>query len=178
MYLHFYQGRFCHLPNPFFVLQFYGKQNPRIDMWHVHDILEHLGLGHALGKVVPDIWVTLAIPPVWARSCKQACKDSYWQRTFLWQALKLWLLEQKSYWADLSVWTSPPSPLSGSSRCLRRLGETSKRDVLHLIVKEKLLKVAMHLTWILHCLFKIYSDVQLLAKEELTQWHAQIFLLV
>ena len=88
---------FCHLPYPFFVLQFCGKQNPRIDMWQVHDILEHLGLGHALGKVVPDIWVTLAIPPVWARSCKQACKDSYWQRTFLWQALKLWFLEQKSY---------------------------------------------------------------------------------
>ena len=51
-------------------------------MWHVHDILEHLGLGHALGKVVPDIWVILAIPPVWTSSCKQAWKDSYWQKTF------------------------------------------------------------------------------------------------
>ena len=176
MYLHFYQGGLCHLLDPFFVLQFYGKQNPRIDMWHVHDILEHLGLGHALGKVVPDIWVILAIPPVWTSSCKQAWKDSYWQKTFFYA-----LHSSYGFWNKSPIkliyllGASSPSPLSG---CLRRLGETSKRDVLHLIVKEKLLEVAMHLTWILHCLFKIYSDVQLLAKEELTQWHAQIFLLV
>ena len=166
---------YLHLPNPFFVLQFYGKQNPRIDMWHVHDILEHLGLGHALGKVVPDIWVTLAIPPVWAKSCKQACKDSYWQRTF---HLSYGFLNKSPIKQIYLLWASSLSSLSGSSRCLRTLGETSKRDVLQLIVKKKLLRAAMHLTWILHCLFKIYSDVQLLAKEEQTKWPVHIFLLV